>query len=498
MMSITQLKNSLLTQYDSKCFVDLADLTNHPTSAYKHFYSCHQEKFNNNDRLIFYTSEIIPNSLLEHMYQATALIDISNYFVLICSPHDIAQQVIDIAKSNTTIPFQTIQLVFDNSKSLQNNFVVPDTLCPMPWRHIEVSPSGEIRPCCVYADSVGHVKNDSLKNTFNNHTIQNLRQELLNGKKPSGCNSCWSREEKGLTSNRYYHMRMLKKELLTVDLDNPTIKSLDIKPGNTCNFKCRICNPLYSSLFAQEVRSSKFIPVKNFNWPESNPEIVDEIVESLPNLTNIDMYGGEPFLIKSLLHIIQQAVEQGHASQMRLHYNSNGSVYPENLIEYWKHFNHVDIQFSIDNIGDRFELERGGSWQQVDSNIKKLIALNLPNVKISVMPAISIMNVFYLDTVLQWANDLGLAINVQYVTGPFEFDLKNLTADAKKLIAKKFEHHTWPEMKNILNYIMSIPDSDGREFVKLCKHFDNLRNQNFTNSHYDIAKAMGYVYNNNI
>jgi len=497
-MSIDHLEKSLQNLYDVKCFVDLAELSTSPTHAYKHFDRCHQEKFSNNDRLVFYTSKIIPVSLLQHLYQATDLIDISNYFVLICSPYDIDQQTKHFAKLNHTNTFQTLQVEIETTEPIKNNFFVPNTLCPLPWRHLEVSPSGEIRPCCVYQHSVGHVKKNSLQHTFNNHSIQDLRQQLLDGKKPSGCNNCWASEEKGLTSSRYYHMRMLQKELLTVDLDSPTIKSLDIKPGNTCNFKCRICNPLGSSLFAQEVKASKFISIESFNWPESNLEIVDEIVKLLPNLTNIDMYGGEPFLLKSLLHIIQQAVEQGHASQIRLHYNSNGSVYPETLIEYWKHFNHVDIQFSIDNIGDRFELERGGSWQQVDSNIKKLIALNLPNIKISVMPAISIMNVLYLDEIVQWANDLGLAINVGYVTEPAGFDLKNLTAEAKKLITEKFQHRVWPEMKNILNYILSGPDSDGQEFIKLCKHFDSLRNQNFADSHPEIAKAMGYVYNSNI
>jgi radical SAM protein with 4Fe4S-binding SPASM domain len=498
MISIPQLQQTLSNLYDLKCFVDLAELTTSPNGAYKYVNHCHQEKFNNNDRLVFYTSEIIPNSLLQHLYQATGLIDISNYFVLICSTHDVTQQVTDIAKLNTTTPFQTTQLLFENCKSLQNNFAVPDTLCPLPWRHLEVGPSGEIRPCCVYTDNVGHVKNDSLKNTFNNRALQNLRQELLSGKRSSGCNKCWENEKNGLTSNRHYHMRMLKKELLTKDLDNPAIKSLDIKPGNTCNFKCRICSPVYSSLYAQEVKSNTGISIESFNWAESDSRVIDEIVELLPTLTNIDMYGGEPFLIKPLLRVVKQAVDQHRAPHIRLHYNSNGSVYPETLIEYWKKFNHVDIQFSIDNIGNRFELERGGSWQQVDSNIKKLIALDLPNVKISVMPAISIMNVFYLDSVLQWANDLGLAINVQYVTRPSEFDLKNLTADAKKLIVEKFQHHPWPEMKNILSYIMSIPDSDGQEFLKLCRHFDMLRNQNFAETHTELAKVMGYVYNNNI
>jgi MoaA/NifB/PqqE/SkfB family radical SAM enzyme len=498
MISINQLENTLLTLYDSKCFVDLAKLTTSPTDVYRHFDSFYQETFAHNDRLIFYTAKSIPDSLLHHLYQATNLIDISNFFVLICSPHDIAQQATAIAQLNATDPFQTLQIVFEDTESLQDNFTVSDTLCPMPWRHVEVSSSGEVRPCCVYVDSVDHVRHNSLNHAFNNTKFQTLRQDLLSGNKPSGCSKCWENEKNGLISNRHYHMSMLKKELLTVDLDNPSIKSMDLKPGNTCNFKCRICNPVSSSLYAQEAKLNKNISINSFNWAESAPDTINEIVELLPNLINIDMYGGEPFLIKPLLHVVKQAVEQGHAPQMRLHYNSNGSVYPESLIEYWKKFKHVDIQFSIDNIGHRFELERGGSWLQVESNIKRLIDLNLPNVSIAIMPAISIMNIFYLDELLQWASDLGVEINIQYVTDPSGFDLKHLTGNAKKLISEKFQYHAWPEIKHILSYIASTPDSDGQEFLKLCKHFDTLRNQNFTESHFEIAKAMGYVYNKDI
>ena len=498
MISINQLRDTLSARYNSKCFVDLAELTVSPNNAYKHFDSCYQSAFANNDRLIFYTADVISDSLLHHLYQATKLIDISNCFVLICSPHNIVQQTADIAELNHTDSFQTLQIVFENTKNLQNNFVVSDTLCPMPWRHLEVSPAGEIRPCCVYIDAVGHVKSTTLTQAFNNAQVQELRQQMLNGQKPNGCSTCWANEEKGLTSNRYYHLRMLKKELLTVNLARPNIKSLDLKPGNTCNFKCRICNPSNSSLFAQEARLANSIPVESFNWAESQSDTINEIVELLPNLANIDMYGGEPFLIKPLLHVVKQAVEQGHAPHMRLHYNSNGSIYPEHLIEYWKQFNHVDIQFSIDNIGRRFELERGGSWPQIESNIKRLIELDLPNVKIAIMPAINIMNIFYFDELLQWADQLGVEINIQYVSEPVGFDLKNLTGYAKKLIIEKFQHHPWPEMKSILNYIASTPDSDGQAFLALCKHFDHLRSQNFAESHFEIAKAMGYVYNRDI
>ena len=207
------------------------------------------------------------------------------------------------------------------------------------------------------------------------------------------------------------------------------------------------------------------------------------------------MYGGEPFLIKPLLRLAKSAVDQGSAKNIRLHYNSNGSIYPEKFVDYWKKFKHVDIHFSIDNIGTRFELERGGSWHQVDSNIKRLVDLKLPNIKIHIMPAISIMNIFYIDELLQWADKLSLPVNPLYVTKPTGFDLRHLTADARALIIDKFQNHQWPEMKNILNYIKSVPASDGREFTKLCKHFDHLRNQNFADSHPEVAKVMGYVYN---
>jgi MoaA/NifB/PqqE/SkfB family radical SAM enzyme len=491
-MTANELHLFLSKQYNLRCFVDLSQMSTSPSAIYKQFELCYQQVFDATDRLIFYTSEIIPDKLLQHLYQAAELIDISNYFVLICSPHDIRKQLQHIAKQDS---FQSLQILLNNTKKLQDNFHVPETMCPMPWMHLEISASGKIRPCCVYSAKVGDVRDASLNSTFNNNAMIALRNEFLSDQRPSGCQHCWSLENKGLSSNRTRHMSLLKKQLLTKDLENPTIRSMDIKPGNTCNFKCRICGPVASSLFAQESNKIQNIAVKTYNWAEENSAVINEISDLLPGLTNIDMYGGEPFLIKPLKKLIKQASESGYSEHIRLHYNSNGSIYPSDLIEHWKKFKHVDIHFSIDNIGSKFELERGGSWQEVESNIKRLLDLNLPNVEVSIMPAISIMNIFYIDQLLEWAENLGLPVNPLYVNNPAGFDLKNLTKNAKQIIVNKFKNYPWPEMKNILDYIKSIPDSDGQEFIKLCQHFDSIRNQNFSSSHSEIAEAMGYVYN---
>ena len=175
---------------------------------------------------------------------------------------------------------------------------------------------------------------------------------------------------------------------------------------------------------------------------------------------------------------------------MRLHYNSNGSVFPTELLKHWPHFKHVDIHFSIDNVGKRFELERGGKWTEVDHNITQLVKLNLPNVKISIMPVISMMNVYYLDELLLWADNLGLPINALYLSHPTPFALSNLTPGAKEFIIDKFSNSHWPEMKQILRIIQQQPESDGKEFIKLTQHFDKLRSQNFCDSHKEFATIM--------
>lgn len=493
MITTPELEKLLASQYSLKCFINLSELSSSPTSAYKHFQHCYQEAFDNNDRLVLYTTDTISDKFLQHLYQASDLIDISNFFVLICSPFDISKEIVSAAEkySISKSPYQTLQIEFEETAKLQNNFYISDTLCPMPWIHLEVSSQGVIRPCCIYSDGIGHVNDSSLSDAFYNTKMNDLRKDIQSGKKPSSCKNCWDLEDKGLISNRSYHLNLLKKELLTSDFDNPTIKSLDLKPGNTCNFKCRICNSGSSSLFAQEENKLKNISIQSFNWV-SDSNTMDEIVNLLPSLTNIDLYGGEPFLLKQLTHLVSRAVENGYANNIRLHYNSNGSIYPDHLIEYWKSFKHVDIQFSIDNIGERFELERGGLWQHVDSNIRSLVELNLPNIKISIMPAISIMNIFYFNELLDWASNLNLKVNPLYVTTPEGFSLSNITDSAKKLIIEKFQNSPWPEMQNILNYVKTIPGTNGVEFVKLCKHFDSIRNQNFAKTHPEIAKAMGY------
>jgi MoaA/NifB/PqqE/SkfB family radical SAM enzyme len=489
---IPALLCSQLAEYSVIAAVDVGSLSHSPDLAYKFFNTYYWESYSSNQRLVLYTSQMISDQLLRHLYDATQLIDISNCFVVICTPYDIQDQINAIALGKNVDHFESVVCNVVDSEPIVEQFVLPKTVCPLPWMHLEISNNGSIRPCCV-ADSIGNINHSHIFDQFMSAEMNNLRNSMLNGHKPSACNTCWNLESNGLHSNRLHHKSLLQKQLLLSSLSSPAITSIDIKPGNTCNFKCRICSPTASSLHAAEQSNYSNLPIlKSSNWAEEST-LFNQLYELLPNLTNIDMYGGEPFLIKSLTRYVQHAVELNFASDIRLHYNTNGSIFPAELIKYWPAFQHVDIHISIDNIGPKFEIERGGSWIDVEQNIRSLLALDLSNLKISIMPTVNIQNVLYIDELLDWAELHQLPVNINYLTNPKGFALTQLTKKAKEIIVKKFEHSSHQELQKIVKFISTLPSSDGEEFKKITQYYDQIRNQSFQNTHPEIALAMGYT-----
>jgi radical SAM protein with 4Fe4S-binding SPASM domain len=499
-MNQDQLVEFLNNKYSVKGVVDLAELSESPGTAYQFFYKIYQTNFESNDRIVLYTSQEIPDDFLRHLIQTVNFADISNWFILICTPLDISQQLVDSVQkySSDSVVFKNFKVDLEQTKSFKNSYHLPDTICAIPWMNLEIRSNGMITPCCLTRGlSLGNIKHNTLIDAFDNDAVKKLRHELRSGERPEVCNRCWYPESNGVSSNRTRNFERLKKQFLLNYLDKPAVVSLDLRFNNTCNFKCRICNSDRSSLFAAE--ENKFLGVKiapQQNWSESD-QFLDQVIDKLPELTNLDMTGGEPFLIKKFANVLHMAVEQGHAKNIRLHYNSNGSVWPEELITHWPYFKEVNIHFSIDAIGKRFELERGGSWQAVEQNILRIKNLKLPNMTFTISPAVSIMNAYYIDEVYDWAQKHNFQLLVGYVTFPKEFDLKNLTKEAQQLIFDKFQNHPEIEIQNMLALISSAQPTENKAFVKRIKWFDSVRQENFADSHPEIANAMGYVYNKN-
>jgi len=493
MSTVGELKTQLESRYDLKSFIDLATLTSTPQAAYQFFNQHHQIEYKTNDRLVLYTSETVSLDLIAHLYKAANLIDVSNYFILVCSPTDISQRIHDSLQFSTDpVPFRNLVVNIENTQPLDNQFILSNTICPLPWMHSHSDVQGNLSACCTHTIKIGSIKKDNIIDIFDGDYMQKLRHDLAQGKQPAGCSHCWNKEAFGLSSIRDYAITNFMKDFLIKYIDQPAIASLDLNLNNTCNFKCRICDGGSSSLIAQEDAKIKKIPIATSDPWSTSDDFLNQIQNLLPTLKNIDLYGGEPFLNKELGKLLKQAVDIGVAGDIRLHFNSNGSIYPDHMIQYWSYFKKIDLHFSIDAIGSRFELERGGSWNAVEQNILRIKNLNLSNCNINVYITIGAMNILYIDEVLDWANSHGFSVRSNYVDNPEFFSLSALTKTAKQLIIEKHKHNPWPEMKHLLLTIGALPDGDGKTFIEKNHYFDSIRNQKFVNSHKEIAVAMGY------
>ena len=401
---------------------------------------------------------------------------------------------------------------------------LPKTICMLPWISIETSPIGTARPCCLAREEITDDNGDkfdlnkhNLETIYHSDYMQTLRKRFRNGDKPETCKLCWEEEAAGRTSKRINSRIRLKELYAQVDWenDNPNqLWFLDLKLGNICNLKCRICGSWSSSKWAAE--ELDYMPrgfdkkkhvayqwLKKGAWPQNkDTSFWNNLKKLLPNIKYLEFTGGEPFLIKEHFDLLKFAVDNGYSKNIDIHYNTNGTINPDES-QLWNHFGRVDIAFSIDNVNDRFEYERyGAKWADINNNINHINALkahNHVNLTTQLCLTINIQNVFYLDELLAWAESKNFDnIYFNMMHSPDHMSIQKMTVAAQQLILNKLKNTVWTsrsyqrEIDGIIKFIENGTGSDGTEFLEKMKNTDSYRKQNFLDTHKEIAIAMGY------
>jgi MoaA/NifB/PqqE/SkfB family radical SAM enzyme len=403
---------------------------------------------------------------------------------------------------------------------------IPKTICMLPWISIETSPIGSARPCCLaieeITDEFGHkydLNKTDLQTIYNSVYMQKLRQQFRNGVKPKTCSRCWDEEAAGRTSKRI-NSRIRLKELYTqVDWANDSpdqLWFLDLKLGNICNLKCRICGSWSSSKWAAE--ELDYMPkgsdkkqhiayqwLKQGSWPR-NPEtnFWANLKQLLPNVKYIEFTGGEPWLIEEHFDLLKYAVENGYSKNIDIHYNTNATQLPGEFdAEIWREFGRVDIAFSIDNVGARFEYERyGAKWDLANEIIDYVhySQASMPNITTQLCFTINVQNVYYLDELLAWADTKPFgSVYFNMMHSPDHMSIQQMTAAAQELVLNKLKTAFWKsskyqrEIDNVIKFIQQGAGSDGREFLEKMQRTDEYRKQDFQDTHPEIAQAMGYT-----
>lgn len=404
------------------------------------------------------------------------------------------------------------------TKSLPNN----DSFCMLPWVHQFIHTNGDVLPCCIadYTMPMGNVKKDTVDSIWNNDKYKSLRKNMLQGQANHACNNCYNHEKHNkdvdsprLAANRFYaqHADLVNATEPDGNLPIMSLKYLDIRWSNICNYKCRTCGEWNSSSWAAENKQySTDIDADHtilHRASSDNNKLIDSFAEHMTTLEQVYFAGGEPLLMEEHYKFLQKLIEVGNTS-VRLKYNTNLSVleYKDiNVLDLWAKFENIKLSISLDNYGQRAEYIRHGTvWADIVKNINA-IKLAVPHARLSMNTVISVFNIATLPEFIEELRALGFLSRIWIkdstlypISNPRIYKPDILPPEQRDMIGTKLRRYisnTTPDMKPIADNLKNAlsffeggyqPNMQ-KEFKKAVLKIDTRREESFGQTFPELA-----------
>jgi len=385
---------------------------------------------------------------------------------------------------------------------------------------IRVNTDGSCSSCCLqhisYKDSEHrdlNVKTHTLDEIITSTSANKVREDLANGIQNVHCKACWDIENSGGQSKRLIdnkHRRMWPWQPGSIELTH-----LDLNMGTTCNIKCMTCGPENTVQWNKEWweinksyknltdKKDVFAKFKTFNSAYDDDSMIWEQLEEYKNvIQSMDMFGGEPMLMKKQWDFLKLLIKSDNAKNIELHYNTNGTIWDSEKYEILKEFKSVSIDFSIDGLYDKFHYMRFPAvWEEVLNNMERI--KKIEKFTVQICHTVSILNVWYMKEFLDYFSDWNCYLNI--VHGPAHYSVKNLPIDIKEIITEKYKE--FPKVNKIVGYMNESKseyprhwhgDTNIEFFPELKRNIegsDNFRGNDYSKTFpefFKILKESGY------
>jgi sulfatase maturation enzyme AslB (radical SAM superfamily) len=383
---------------------------------------------------------------------------------------------------------------------------VKNTLCPVPWISQSLRANGDVRVCCQaqHGPTGGILKDDSgnalnaktanLSESRNSSLSKEIRKTMMEGNWHPECVRCQTETESGMNSRIIYENEywinegnfswdeVLKHTSADGTIDTTMIDCTfyDVRFGNLCNLKCRMCGPTDSSQwyddqaelwgprykdshgFVKLVKNEKdkFVPEEDvYNWHESE-SYWEQMDGQIPQITKLYIVGGEPLLIDRHYEFLQKCVDQGQAKKMTIEYNTNLTNIPPRAWNIWKHFKQVNVGASIDGVGDiNHYMRYPANFDQIHKNLLKLSTAE-GNFKVWIAATVNVFNVLHFPEFMEWIllnkisrvndDERRPIITPHPLHGPKFYNIRMLPKFAKDHIKEKYESYK-PRLLSIID-----------------------------------------------
>lgn len=326
--------------------------------------------------------------------------------------------------------------------------------------------------------------------TNHSHKVK-VRQQMLNGEKPSECSYCWksnSTQDRIIHSSKNYNW---KNRDINGTYSIP--KYLEVSFSNVCNLACAYCGPSFSSVWQQEIQQQGAYPDgyhQYFVAPIPNNQYnpyVDAFWRWWPtlknNLKHLRITGGEPLLSKHTSRLLEES------QKIAVTVNTNLCV-NEDILEQFcysaKKVKNLTISFSGESTGNRAEYARHGlNYKQFLFNLEAIQNL-LPTAKLQIMSTynclcVTTFNDFLLDVKTRVPN---ATLSITRLQNPSFFDHRildrTLKLESLDYVKYNFNKEAYTRFVNIINDSpLDNIDEHKLKLKKFTQEFDFRRRTNF-------------------
>ena len=349
------------------------------------------------------------------------------------------------------------------------------TFCVLPWMHVATNAAGTLRVCCNSTPGKNGLEHPEggkyklhkhdLREAWNSKTMTTIRQQFLDSERPEMCERCFREEDAGVKSARQsWNEGWYDPQTDYSDITPPTkAQYIDLRLGNLCNLKCRMCNPYASNQWVDEwnliedplpAEELKRLDTDTMTWPNKRM-VWENFMNVADTIEEIYLTGGEPTLALAQYRLFDFLIERGLNENITLKYNTNLTNIPQRMIDYWDKFKRVKLNCSVDAFGplNRY-IRYPTNWKLVDKNLSKFLEMEKTSgVRVQIHTTVQIYNVLHLNTWFDWIQKFDKFVYLNILNHPEYLNIRVLPAELKQLATERLESYNIEKLDSTIDYM---------------------------------------------
>jgi len=376
---------------------------------------------------------------------------------------------------------------------------------------------------CRWADKTDYMANiaDTSPQEFFQTNMAPIRDAMLLGRAPDGCNVCHKMERHGKVSGR---QKQLLKIGVQLDRFEKTLASSPWTPvfaakdhsqlpqdwqidlGNYCNSACVFCGPESSSrLAAEQFKLGMINKMPPPNWSD-DPAQVQKVIDTLstsPHIQYIHFIGGETLITPAFKIILEALIAAGLHHKTTLGFTTNLSVWRQDVVELLTQFHNVNLGMSVEcftSVNDYLRwpvtlptvLENLQRWREISAQHNWLLQLRTTPTLLSIMDLVGVYDyAWYAGIVVESCNFLQKPEFMQVSVLPWEYRqpvidrmqawLDQHPADGTTVLNIRnpnfVQAQIRQDLESYVEYLKAEPDNSARlpELVTYLKKIESAR-----------------------